>query len=318
MSMSAVRRLVRTGRTNEVVWRYLFNFAPTLTYRFKRPTLSPQSARVLRDLNRDGVATTSAAALFGSDPCFAELCQDFNQLQDSQAAALTEARANVAGAESSKKDFIYEYLGHHPILQPQEIYARFALHERILEIANSYLGMYTRLRYFNVWHTFASAGAPRQSQLWHHDREDRYILKVFVYLSDVNEGAGPFTYAPGTHAKGNVSSTPEFILEGNVRRSDDSQMAKVVPAEDWVSCLGPRGTIVFADTRGYHKGGLARESDRVMYTCMFTSPASESEEFLKRTAAMDSAVSRERAFALAPPRRGLWLSLKRPTTESAR
>jgi hypothetical protein len=316
--MRAIRRLARRGRAFEVTWRYLFNFGPTLTYKVQRSSLSAEASHVLTTLNRDGVATTSAGSLFGSESSFVDLDEAFINLQQTQSAALSEARANATATEIEQKNFIYEYLGRNPVLNPQEAYTRFALHDRILQIANAYLGMYTRLRYFNIWHTFADSGAPRQSQLWHRDREDRYILKVFVYLSDVNEGAGPFTYATGTHPKGNIRRTPEFFLEGGVQRTTDSQMAKVVSTDRWLQAVGARGTIVFADTRGYHKGGLARERDRIMYTCMFTSPASESEEFLRRPGSLDTPVSREQAFALAPPKGGPWLSLKWPSQEIVR
>jgi hypothetical protein len=316
--MGAIRDLARSGRAFEVTWRYLFNFAPTLTYKVGRSPLSTEAYSVLTNLNRDGVAITFASSLFGSDTCFEDLFKAFSDLRHSQSAALSEARANATANAIVKKNFIYEYLGHNPVLNPHEVYARFALHDRILQIANAYLGMYTRLRYFNIWHTFAKSGPPRQSQLWHRDREDRYILKVFAYLSDVDEGAGPFTYAAGTHAKGNIRRTPEFFLEGGVQRTTDDQMARVVPTDQWIKAKGVRGTIVFADTRGYHKGGLATDRDRVMYTCMFTSPASESEEFLRRPARIETQSSREKAFALAPPKRGLWLSLKRPSQEIVR
>ena len=64
---------------------------------------------------------------------------------------------------------------------------------------------------------------------------------------------------------------------------------------------GKNPTIVFADTRGYHKGGLARERDRLMYTCMFTSQASQSQEFLKRSFSFPIPADRELAFALSTP-----------------
>src|SRR5262249_40807299 len=154
----------------------------------------------------------------------------------------------------------------------------------ILKVANSYLGMCARLRFYNVWQTFSTNAEARESQLWHRDREDRLIFKAFVYLEDVPEFAGPFTYALGSHPKGNEKRKPRSFLEDGVERSTDAQMAEVIPPERWVSGVGQKGTIVFADTRGYHKGGLARTEDRIMYTCMFTSPASESREFFQRTA----------------------------------
>jgi hypothetical protein len=93
-----------------------------------------------------------------------------------------------------------------------------------------------------------------------------------VYLTDVDEGAGPFTYAPGTHLLGNVKTEPEYHMENGVKRTVDEQMDKIVPKEKWVTALVPKYTVVFADTHGYHKGGLAREHDRLLYTCMYTSP----------------------------------------------
>jgi hypothetical protein len=308
--MGSLRSLVRKGRRFEPTWRYLFNLGPTVSYRFGSARLQGEAARVLADLNRDGVATTSVDQLLGERGCFDELSKAFAVLSRSQAESLAIARATANSQGFNKKGFIHEYLGHRPILDDHDVFARFALNPFILRIANAYLGMYARLRYFNIWHTFSTAIPARQSQLWHRDREDHYIVKVFLYLSDVDRGAGPFTYAPGTHGKGRVFRTPVCFDEGGVKRSSDESMAEVVPREHWIECVGPRGTMVFADTHGYHKGGLARDKDRVMYTCMFTSPASESEEFLRRSPNIGQSNNAERAFALAPSRGGFWLSIR--------
>lgn len=311
MALTVLRRFIRKGRSFEPTWRYLFNFAPTVSYRMKRPLIEGEQARVLGDLNRNGIAITSARALFGEDRCFDELCQSFDELRRSVKDKLARAQEKAASCEEiGAKSFIFEYLGQNPVLNPHEVYARFALHETILRTANAYLGMHTRLRYYNIWHTFASRAAARESQLWHRDREDMYIFKVFAYLNDVGEEAGPFTYAPGSHGKGSIHRQPEYFLEDGVKRSGDQQMARIIPPEKWIKAIGPKGTIVFADTRGYHKGGLAREQDRLMYTCMFTSPASESREFLKRSADLSRPQDKALAFALAAPKRGAWLNWK--------
>ena len=57
------------------------------------------------------------------------------------------------------------------------------------------------------------------------------------------------------------------------RISDDQQMAAVVPESRWVKGVGKKGTIIFADTRGFHKGGLARGNDRTLYIAEFLSQA---------------------------------------------
>lgn len=100
-------------------------------------------------------------------------------------------------------------------------------------------------------------------------------------MKDVEDGTGPFTYAPGTHRKGAYwNRRPASFNENNILRSTDAQMNAVVPQEKWIRATGKKGTIIFADTRGYHKGGEARTDNRLMYTCMFTSPASDSKQLL--------------------------------------
>jgi Phytanoyl-CoA dioxygenase (PhyH) len=295
-----LNRLVRATRRNEFTWRYGFNLGPVLSYRLRPHTLSGEAKRVVAELNNSGVAISTADALLEDHCCYSELQRAVEGLEMSLAEELALARqaANERGSVG-QKTFNRELLGSNPILDPQTIFARFALQNPMLQIANAYFGMFTRLRYYNVWHTFASQAEARESQLWHHDREDRYILKLFLYLSDVDEGAGPFTYAPGSHQKKKLFREPSYKLEGGVKRSSDEQMAEVVSSSRWRQCTGPRGTIVFADTRGYHKGGMAREHDRIMYTCMFTSQASQSKELFRPAPARFFAESREQSFALS-------------------
>ncbi|MGH9901285.1 MAG: hypothetical protein ACRD68_05530 [Pyrinomonadaceae bacterium] len=298
--MTFYRQIVRAGRHFGPTWRYGFNLAPTLAYRFGDRSLSGEATRVVGDLNVYGMAVTSVDALLESRSCYEELGRTVDDLEDALAGRLAAARAdaNDTGAVG-RKTFNIELLGGRPVLDPESVYARFALQNPILQIANAYFGMLTRLRYYNVWHTFATRGAPRESQLWHRDREDHFILKVFVYLSDVGESAGPFTYATGSHMKRKLTRTPAYSLEGCVRRSTDEQMAEVVPRERWTKGTGPRGTIVFADTHGYHKGGLARASDRLMYTCMFTSQASQSQQLFEVPRKLSLPAGRELSFALS-------------------
>jgi hypothetical protein len=299
MARSIIRRVARAGRNFEPTWRYGFNLRPTVAYKLHRHPLPSQACRVLADLGRDGVAITSGQELLGSESGFEELGETVERLEDSLARELAGTRLSANDTSAvGKKTFTFELLGERPVLDPGSIYARVALQYPILQIANAYFGMLTRLRYYNVWHTFAATAEARESQLWHRDREDFHILKMFVYLSDVSDAAGPLTYATGSHGRRSLQREPAFFVEGGTRRSTDVQMAEVVPSDRWTTCTGPQGTVVFADTSGYHKGGLAREHDRIVYTCMFTSVASQSHELLRRPPDLPLPLDRERAFAL--------------------
>lgn len=275
MFHTALSYVRRTDRRLGISWRYRYNLSPTLAYAVNRHQCSGESARVVADLNRNGIAITSVHDLLGSNSCFNELRASVEKLERDEVCKIESARKSMSrDGNLGKKSFIFPLLGARPVFNPNDVYARFAMHGPIFEIANAYFRMYTQLRYYNVWHTFSSSNQDRESQLWHRDFEDRYILKVFLYLSEVDDASGPFVYAKGTHGKARPIRDPSHFVEAGVKRTTDTQMEDVVPSEQWISAVGPKGTIIFADTRGYHKGGSVRKGDRILYTCMFTSQAS--------------------------------------------
>jgi phytanoyl-CoA dioxygenase PhyH len=280
--MVSPRSLLRPLKKTHLFWRYVSNLSSTFHHRIgSKVNVSPIEENVLQRLNADGIAFTSVEDLFGNDPDFAALEQAVNGLIERRKDEIASLKDRAAESEIGSKTFNLEVLGSEVAFDQNSIFARVALNKRLLNIADSYFQLCTQLRYYNVWKTFASSGSARESQLWHFDREDNYILKVFLYLDDVDEGAGPFTYAPGTHAKGRYRKIrPEHFLEGGVRRTTDDQMRAVYPEDRWIKAIGKKGTIIFADTRGFHKGGEARTKDRLMYTCMYTSPASQSKNLI--------------------------------------
>ncbi|HEX6127088.1 MAG TPA: phytanoyl-CoA dioxygenase family protein [Pyrinomonadaceae bacterium] len=293
-------------RSAEGYWRYGSNLGPTLGHLLSdRTGFSDNTRAIVRELHKNGIATSRVEDLF--DPALVnDLEKATNILIRSKSEEIRELKSKVdSDATIGQKTFNLELLGGEPLFQLDDPFAKIGLHASLLAIARNYLRMTAQLRYYNVWYTAASEGVSRESQLWHFDREDNYILKVFLYLDDVDLGTGPFTYAPGTHRMGIYRSLqPEFIMEGNVRRTTDEQMDKVYPREKWKACTGRKGTVIFADTRGYHKGGEARAKDRLMFTCMYTSPASQSKDLIRFPQDFDPAkLSREQIRALRIPRK---------------
>jgi hypothetical protein len=153
----------------------------------------------------------------------------------------------------------------HPILQ-------LGLDRCLLDIVNSYFGLWARLNYVDLWYTIPlGADQPvKASQRWHRDPEDDKILKVFLYFSDVNEEAGPLEYIVGSRRSGGPYSRlwrygsypPQQELDA---RTQDAER---------VVCTGAPGTFVFCDTSGFHRGGHARSRARVFSVLSYLSPAS--------------------------------------------
>jgi len=186
--------------------------------------------------------------------------------------------------EHDDKSYMNFVLGLEPTYIENSVWAKVANHQNLKTIADAYFKMKgTQMRYYNIWKHEPSEEAPKGSQLWHRDREDVKILKVFICMEDVTEQKGPFTYAPGTHMEGPVKKEADFLVEKTgPKRTTDDMMNKLVPKENWIKSVGNEGTIVFADTNGYHKGGEVKEGYRLLFTCMYVSPACERFYFKTR------------------------------------
>lgn len=123
--------------------------------------------------------------------------------------------------------------------------------ERYFELPVAYHGVYLR-------RDMAVKKAAASNQ-WHLDMEDRRVIKLVVYLTDVEDGDGSFQYLPLEHSK-----ELRRALGPNYRVGPDEQMSKFVSDTEWRSANGPAGTILISDTAMlYHKGRRPEHTDRV-------------------------------------------------------
>ena len=177
---------------------------------------------------------------------------------------------------------------------------RLGLNPRLLDIANTYLGMWAKLEYVDVWYTPPVDRSERQSsQRWHRDFNDRHLLKAFIYLVDVDEEAGPFEYVPRSAPGGELESLwPWRPLGENYPPQDE--LAERIDGRA-VTFTAPKGTIIFCNTCGFHRGGFATEKPRALATFTWDSPASLkalSERNYELAGANGTRLEGARAYAL--------------------
>lgn len=204
-------------------------------------------------------------------------------------AAAAEGRAFAGGervlrgiesyrsrTEKRGKDYIVRLREGQPALAPDDPWLRIGLSPIVLDTVNSYLGLWSKLIYADVWYTIPTPGSREAvaSQRWHRDPEDRKLVKVFLYLSDVDEGAGPLEYVRGSHGAGPYAKLWRNPDPGTASYPPEGELETKIPAADRVLCTGPAGTLVFCDTFGFHRGGFATERERVLATWVYVSPAS--------------------------------------------
>ncbi len=148
------------------------------------------------------------------------------------------------------------------------------LDSSMLGVVNSYLGLWAKLIYTDVWHGIPiDLGRRIGSQNWHRDPEDKTLVKIYMYFSDVDATAGPLEYVPGSAVGGPYGQVRAW-KPGGARYPGPGELEQLLPTAERVSCTGTPGTIVFCDTGGFHRGGVATQKPRIAATWTFVRPAS--------------------------------------------
>jgi hypothetical protein len=183
--------------------------------------------------------------------------------------AADELFATIAGRDAGKGGFIAsatpEEVGRYPAL------IRWGLNERLLEIVENYICMPVDYRGLTVRRDIAG-GDQLETRLWHRDYEDFKIVKIIVYLNDVDRGGGAYEFIPRPRL-------PIWRVAPLGGRVDDPDMSRIVPEAFWKKCNGPRGTIVFSDTCSvYHRGTIAHAEDRRALFYCYNSKAPRSPQ----------------------------------------
>jgi len=145
----------------------------------------------------------------------------------------------------------------------------------MLDVANSYLRMWSKLEYLDVWYSVPqpSTGERISSQLWHRDYNDKHLLKAFLHLVDVDEDMGPFQYVPESQPGGRYADAWPWSPLGQNYPSEQ-ELEERIPASDVRTFTGPKASLLFCNTAGFHRGGFSTSAPRVLATVTYSSPAS--------------------------------------------
>src|ERR671910_2947820 len=252
--------------------RVLSNRKSRGLYESERPQLDDVQRQILADVEAEGYATVAFTELFGD-----EQWQELEAMRDRFVA---ETEADLAkGGENVRvrtgKEFVVRLHSYGAQLSLGDAWFRAAASHRVLDIANAYLEMWSKLEYVDVWYSVPQpADATRiSSQRWHRDYNDKHLLKVFLYLVDVDESMGPFQYVPGSQPGGQYADAWPWEPLGQNYPTEE-ELEAVIPSSSVHAFTAPKGTLIFCNTAGFHRGGFSTTSPRVLATATYSSPAS--------------------------------------------
>jgi hypothetical protein len=229
--------------------------------------------RVVSEVEAQGYSLVSFGDLF-RDPAH------WQELAEMRDRFVSETEADLAtGGEHLRvragKEFVVRLWSYGVDVGLDDPWFRACTSSRMLDIANTYLRMWSKLEYVDVWYSVPQAkeSARISSQLWHRDYNDKHLLKAFLYLVDVNDEMGPFQYIPGSQPGGIYADAWPWKPLGKSYPTEE-ELEQRIPASAVRSFTGPEASLVFCNTSGFHRGGHSTTDPRVLATVTYSSPAS--------------------------------------------
>ncbi len=136
------------------------------------------------------------------------------------------------------------------------------LNTRLYNFIQSYFKCEIGLTSINIRKSFLNKLSDVETNIYHKDENSYNLLKVFIYLNDVDENTGPFIFVKKTHNKSNLKFFRNY-------RIDDEVINDNFDSSEIISLTGKVGDIIVANTRGLHKGKKVINKERNMLTLTF-------------------------------------------------
>lgn len=234
----------------------------------KLPTLTAYDRSIVEACRREGAFVTSLEAL--GLPCTQEMLEEAKTL-------LVEMQTVLASRTNLKTWGTTENPAYPQIFTVTDlsIFAEWAQSQRLLNIIENYIGLPVAFQGVHLRRDFAN-DRPVTTEFWHRDLEDRRVIKLFVYLSDVTTETGPYEYIPRSKVTPAIVRQIEASFKKRVASNPydmgitDDEMAAIVPRSDWRSCEGAAGTVLFSDPVAVFHHGKSRQEGRSALFFVYT------------------------------------------------
>jgi hypothetical protein len=253
--------------------RVLSNRSSRRHFSGDKPELDETQRAILDDLARDGYSLRTFSDVFPDPETWNAIEEQAGRFSSATETGLANDREGLR--VHAGKEFVVRLHSYEVEVGPDDAWFRLCTSRRMLDLANTYLGLWSKLEYVDMWYSVPMQEEARRvsSQRWHRDFNDKHLLKAFLYLVDVDEDTGPFEYIPGSAPGGKYSAEWPWRPLGETYPPDGA-VEERIPADAIKTFTGPKGTLLFCNTSGFHRGGFAKAKPRVLATVTYSSPAS--------------------------------------------
>lgn len=132
------------------------------------------------------------------------------------------------------------------------------LNPSVLSAVQGYVGGFPSLTYVKVVRTWANDLPSFDTQLWHVDFDSARMLKLFIFLHDIDSQTGGTKFVEGSHLFDNVG---DYEYQD---RWNEAELQRDFPASRVFNFEGSLGDAFFLDTNMVHKGVRPELRDRTV------------------------------------------------------
>ncbi len=149
----------------------------------------------------------------------------------------------------------YEYRTLITNLFDHKLLLKYATQDLFLKSIRQYFGFEPKIRCISAWLDYPLPGKqPSNSQIFHRDYDDAYLVKTFLCLTDIKNENGPFQFIRESHQK-------------PWKKNNDLENNK-----NLINLISKKGDLYLADTNGLHKGKVIQSDYRAILTVHYVSP----------------------------------------------
>jgi hypothetical protein len=264
-SFNSMRQLyvLTNGRFNDLIAFIAGYFNPPVEIDFNKGMIGALSQNSINNILEE-INSTGFCILPEKLP--ADLCDKLLEFSLKTPAHTMENPNNYLLYNKDYQDSV-KYNFNSQTLAENETVQKLFTDPLFFAVAQSYLGTVPVLDSATMWWSTPYRAeidtSAKAAQLYHFDMDRFRFLLVFIYLTDVDSKNGPHCYVKGSHQRKPLN----LLMDARI---PDDIISKFYSSEDIVEITAPRGTIIIADTRGFHKGKTLEAGHRLMLQLTFT------------------------------------------------
>lgn len=150
-----------------------------------------------------------------------------------------------------------------------DLMAKYGYNQKLQSVGENYLNTELKLTMCLAAKLVFKENNKGSGGGWHRDSVNVNEFKAILYLSDVEEENGPFTYLLGSHDDTNVINSINFcgIQYGQLRLTEE-EVLKIEKKFNLkkTTFTAKAGTLILVDTRGIHIGSPIKKGARYALT----------------------------------------------------